>query len=111
MFYTQQHAFYCGVDLHAKTMHVCIVNQAGETAASDSVAARFIGLSAPAVVGPAFTPGGWVALTRQQPRSRGFSLFGLSLDIIIGRKSLQSFIHIAARMMFLLIANVLFNGF
>ena len=30
-FYTQQHAFYCGVDLHAKTMHVCIVHQAGET--------------------------------------------------------------------------------
>lgn len=29
-YYTQQHAFYCGIDLHAKTMHVCIVNQAGE---------------------------------------------------------------------------------
>jgi transposase len=29
-FYTQQHAFYCGVDLHAKTMHVCVINQAGE---------------------------------------------------------------------------------
>ena len=30
-FYTTQHPFYCGVDLHAKTMHVRIVNQAGET--------------------------------------------------------------------------------
>lgn len=29
-FYKQLHQFYCGVDLHAKTMHVCIVNQAGE---------------------------------------------------------------------------------
>jgi transposase len=29
-FYKQQHQFYCGVDLHAKTMHVCLVNQAGE---------------------------------------------------------------------------------
>jgi transposase len=29
-FYKRQHAFYCGVDLHAKTMHVCLVNQAGE---------------------------------------------------------------------------------
>jgi len=29
-FYKQQHQFYCGVDLHAKTMHVCVVNQAGE---------------------------------------------------------------------------------
>jgi hypothetical protein len=22
-FYTRQHRFYCGVDLHARTMHVC----------------------------------------------------------------------------------------
>jgi transposase len=29
-FYKQQHQFYCGVDLHAKTMHICLVNQAGE---------------------------------------------------------------------------------
>ncbi len=29
-FYQQQHAFYCGVDLHAKTMHVCMVDAAGE---------------------------------------------------------------------------------
>ena len=29
-FYEQQHQFYCGVDLHAKTMHICLVDQAGE---------------------------------------------------------------------------------
>ena len=29
-FYEQQHQFYCGVDLHAKTMHICLLNQAGE---------------------------------------------------------------------------------
>lgn len=29
-FYNVQHQFYCGIDLHAKTMHVCLVNQAGE---------------------------------------------------------------------------------
>jgi transposase len=29
-FYTQQHKFYCGIDLHARTMYVCIVNQDGE---------------------------------------------------------------------------------
>jgi transposase len=29
-FYKQPHRFYCGVDLHAKTMHVCIVNEAGD---------------------------------------------------------------------------------
>ena len=25
-FYTQQHQFYCGIDLHARTMYVCILN-------------------------------------------------------------------------------------
>jgi transposase len=30
-FYTQQHPFYCGIDLHARTMYVCILDQAGET--------------------------------------------------------------------------------
>lgn len=29
-FYTQAHQFYCGIDLHARTMYVCILNQAGE---------------------------------------------------------------------------------
>ena len=30
-FYTPQHPFYCGIDLHARTMYVCILDQAGET--------------------------------------------------------------------------------
>ena len=29
-FYTQQHKFYCGIDLHARTMYLCILNQNGE---------------------------------------------------------------------------------
>ncbi len=29
-FYTQQHQFYCGIDLHARTMYLCIVNREGE---------------------------------------------------------------------------------
>src|SRR4030066_1778197 len=29
-FYTKQHKFYCGIDLHAKSMYVCIMNQDGE---------------------------------------------------------------------------------
>ena len=29
-FYTQQHQFYCGIDLHARTMYVCILNPAGD---------------------------------------------------------------------------------
>src|ERR1700687_653739 len=28
-FYNQAHAFYCGVDLHARTMYLCVVDQAG----------------------------------------------------------------------------------
>ena len=29
-FYTKQHKFYCGIDLHARSMSVCILNQDGE---------------------------------------------------------------------------------
>jgi transposase len=29
-FYTKQHPFYCGIDLHARPMYVCILNQEGE---------------------------------------------------------------------------------
>ena len=28
-FYTKQHNYYCGIDLHTKNMYVCILNQAG----------------------------------------------------------------------------------
>lgn len=30
-FYNKPHQHYCGIDLHAKTMYVCIINHAGET--------------------------------------------------------------------------------
>jgi hypothetical protein len=29
-FYTKQPPFYCGIDLHARTMYVCILSQDGE---------------------------------------------------------------------------------
>jgi transposase len=29
-FYTKQHQFYCGIDLHARSMYLCILNQDGE---------------------------------------------------------------------------------
>lgn len=32
-FYTQQHKHYCGIDLHARSLYLCILNQAGETLA------------------------------------------------------------------------------
>jgi hypothetical protein len=28
-FYTHQHKHYCGIDLHARSMYVCILDQAG----------------------------------------------------------------------------------
>jgi len=28
-FYNQQHGFYCGIDLHANSMHVCVVDHSG----------------------------------------------------------------------------------
>jgi hypothetical protein len=30
-FYQQQHPYYCGVNLHARTMHVCVIDVAGVT--------------------------------------------------------------------------------
>ena len=29
-FYQQAHAFYCGIDLHARTLYLCVLNQAGD---------------------------------------------------------------------------------
>ena len=29
-FYTKQHQFYCGIDLHARTMYICIMNNEGK---------------------------------------------------------------------------------
>ncbi len=30
IFYTKQHTYYCGIDLHARKMYICILNQDGE---------------------------------------------------------------------------------
>src|SRR5215471_15098722 len=30
-FYTKQHTFYCGLDLHARTMYVCMLHHDGES--------------------------------------------------------------------------------
>jgi hypothetical protein len=29
-FYSKQHRYYCGIDLHARTMYVCVLDQGGE---------------------------------------------------------------------------------
>jgi len=28
-FYTHQHKFYCGIDLHARSMYICIIDSEG----------------------------------------------------------------------------------
>ena len=30
IFYTKQHQYYCGIDLHARMMYICIVDQEGK---------------------------------------------------------------------------------
>jgi predicted NBD/HSP70 family sugar kinase len=30
-FYTKQHLYYCGVDLHARSMFICIIDNQGNT--------------------------------------------------------------------------------
>lgn len=39
-FYNHQHPFYCGVDLHARSMHVCLVDAAGNTLVHKNIEAR-----------------------------------------------------------------------
>lgn len=29
-FYVNTHPYYCGIDLHARTLYVCILNQEGK---------------------------------------------------------------------------------
>jgi len=49
-FYLQQHRFYCGVDLHARTMCVCILDADGKVLVHEDIAADaklFLQLIAP----------------------------------------------------------------
>ena len=39
-FSTNQHPFYCGIDLHARTMYVCILSQDGEVVLHRNMPAR-----------------------------------------------------------------------
>jgi transposase len=40
-FYTQPHRFYCGIDLHARTMHVCILDHAGNVVLDRNLPCHF----------------------------------------------------------------------
>ena len=49
-FYTRQHRFYCGVDLHARSMYVCVLDKDGAVLVSKDIAAApepFLELIAP----------------------------------------------------------------
>lgn len=39
-FYTQHHQFYCGIDLHARSMYLCILDHAGEIRLHRNIQAR-----------------------------------------------------------------------
>src|SRR5215813_8501591 len=39
-FYQGQHRFYCGIDLHARSMHVCVIDQAGTIVFDKKLATR-----------------------------------------------------------------------
>ncbi len=39
-FYDQQHRFYCGVDLHARTMYLCILDHTGQVVFDKNLAAE-----------------------------------------------------------------------
>lgn len=39
-FYTQQHAYYCGIDLHARSMYLCVLDHAGTVVLHRNIAAE-----------------------------------------------------------------------
>ena len=39
-FYKEQHTYYCGVDLHTKTMYLCILDSQGNTVLSRNILAN-----------------------------------------------------------------------
>ena len=39
-FYNRQHPYYCGVDLHARTLYVCILDQQGAVLLHTNLSAR-----------------------------------------------------------------------
>ena len=41
-FYTQQHKHYCGIDLHARQMYLCVLNGAGAVLLSRNIECRCV---------------------------------------------------------------------
>jgi hypothetical protein len=46
-FYNQQHQFYCGVDLHARTMYLCILDGASQVVYDKNLTADPVALIGP----------------------------------------------------------------
>src|SRR5580704_12926036 len=40
-FYLCSHRFYCGIDLHLKTMHVCVIDQDGQVVLDQNLASNW----------------------------------------------------------------------
>jgi hypothetical protein len=76
-FYNEQHAHYCGIDLHAKTRYVCVLDRDGKVLAHRNLPASpeaFLEAIAPfreqlvVAVECIFTC--WAASEKQAPRAR-----------------------------------------
>jgi len=39
-FYNNTHPYYCGIDLHARSLYVCIIDQAGSTCLHKEISAN-----------------------------------------------------------------------
>jgi len=39
-FYNNTHPYYCGIDLHARSLYVCIIDQAGNTCLNKEILYR-----------------------------------------------------------------------
>jgi hypothetical protein len=43
-FYTKQYKFFCGVDLHAKSMYLCVLNADGEIVLHRNIKANLLAI-------------------------------------------------------------------
>nr|WP_320116642.1 hypothetical protein [uncultured Desulfuromonas sp.] len=39
-FYTKQHPFYCGIDLHSSAMYICILDSSGDIVLHKNIPTR-----------------------------------------------------------------------
>lgn len=91
-FHTKQHKYYCGVDLHARVMHLCIFNASGETVLQRSVQDRQRPLTTGGLpTSPAFP------ITRPTPTVRNGNNLNNVVDKAVHEQKRESLEYVAAR--------------